>query len=379
MAVQPRAGARRLGLGKHLAIAAALVLAAACGPAVPSPSPSVDGTEPAASSPSASAESPEASASGLAEPPPPDTFDPGDVPVFAYVAANGTIGVWRGPVGRPDLATPLVPPIPETDGGAWGTAIPLDARRAVSIFTSRRGEAHVRVIGDGPPFVAMVDAVDGTLAVAPGAGLVAAARRAPGGDDDGVWTRGTDEDAADAARVLAPATGLDRARTAISADGTSVASTTCDGEAAVRFARGEEIRLAAGEVLGFDPDGRLVAHDDCAGGTIRRWASDAARGEPLTPAGAGLRAIVTPDGRTLAVVGGETLAGQLLVRDLATGQEVRFPLAAGGWDPTTDTTDRYVVLRRDDGQGARFAVTYAIVDLVEGWVGYVPVDTLPPG
>lgn len=378
MAVQPRAGARRLGLGQHLALAGAVVVAAACGPTVPSPSRSVNDTEPTASSP-APAGSAEPSASALVEPPPPASFDPAGLHVLSTVGAGGLVGVWSSPVGRPDRAVALVAPEPEAVAG-YGDVHRIDDETAVVVRTDAAGRAALRIVRAGqPPVEILTRVVEGSTAVAPAAGIAVAARETLA-QDDGVWA--VRLDGTEQVRVLpAESDGalLDRSATAIAFDGGPFASSRCPLPAHVAIGRAT-LAVAPGLPIGFDRAHRLIALADCASGTPSRLATDGSRAsEPLAPEGIGYRAIVTPDGRFLAAVSGETIPGIVLIRDLESGAETRLPLAPGGWDPTTDTTERYVVLRRDDGQGERFAVTYAIVDLVEGWVGYVPVDTLPPG
>jgi hypothetical protein len=351
--------------------AGGLVLAvwlAACGSTPPSTPP-----------PTATAQVPRVTlkATGkIDEPLPPAHFDPASLPVFSYFTENGLVGVWSGPIGRPDLATPLVDPISESDGG-YGAATRLPDGSIVIPSASRDESRLLLVQQGGEPRVLMEDTY-GQLGVAPQVGALAIARSA-NTQDDGVWQVWLDGRAP--VRVLPPIGPPElagREGVALGGDGKSVAAAACDRPMQVRWPGNEPARIELGIPLGFARGGDLIAYRDCARFRIIRVKPGESTGQDLVPAESGYQAIVTPGRAVIAAVHPVAFPRTLAVIDLESGERRTSVLSEGGWDFTSDTTDRFVVMRRDDGGREVYRWTWAVHDLLEGWTGYFVVDTYPP-
>jgi hypothetical protein len=361
---------RRATGGRTAAVAGLLLAAslAGCGSTAPSPAPSsAPPTAPhLALEPTGKAD----------EPLPPTQFDPRSLPAFSYFTEDGQAGVWSGPIGRPDLATPLVDPIP-ADAGGYDAAVRFPDGSVVVIFSSGDDTQLLLLRPDADPRL-LLDRVGGLTGAAPELGSLVVARTT-GLDDGGIWQVWLD--GREAVQVLPPVKRPElamREGLALGPDGVAAAAAACNGQLQGRWPGQEPTRLPLGIPVGFDRAGNLIAHRDCGRGAlvqIRRGASDA---EELVPSESGYQAIVTPGRGVLAVANPSGLSGKLLLIDLPSGVQHTVPLAGGGWDFTSDTTDRYVVLRRDDGGGAVYRFTWAVHDLVEGWTGYFVVDTYPP-
>jgi hypothetical protein len=308
------------------------------------------------------------------EPLPPRHFDPASVPAFYYFTGDGRVGVWSGPLGRPDVATALVDPVSEADAG-YGTATRFPDGSVVVPFIGEESQLLVLRAGADPRV--LVDRVAGATAAAPD-DLSLVVARARDGEDDGVWLLGLD--GSGPIRVLPPVRGLEpagRLGVALSGD-QSVAAAACNGRMQVAWVGAERDRVPLGIPVGFAADGDLIAFGDCARTRILRVPKGGATGEDLVPPEAGYQAVVTPDRRHLAIANPVSFPGTLVVFDLEAGERRTFVLADGGWDFMTDnTTDRFVVMRRDDGGGAAYRWTWGVHDLLEGWTGYFVVDSFP--
>jgi len=312
------------------------------------------------------------------EPLPPAHFDPAALPAFYYFTEDGRVGVWSGPIGRPDLATPLVVPISESDG-AYGTATRFPDGSVIVPFESRLDDSSKLLLlrpGEDPRM--LLDRVGATVGGASEAGSLVVWRRTRF-DDDGVWQVWLDgrDPAIVLPAVLRPAEAM-RFGLALSPDGTSVAAAACNGPMQVRWPGQEPARIQLGIPLGFTRGGDLIAYGDCARFRIVRFKPGDSTGADLVPPESGYQAIVTPDGRHLAARHPVAFPGTLAVIDLESGERRTSVLSEGGWDFTPDTTDRFVVMRRDDGAGQAYRFTWAVHDLLEGWTGYFVVDTYPP-
>jgi len=372
------------------------MVVAACGPA-PSPTPSTAPPASAtatASGPSAGATispttdpvdpsaGPRLKATGnLAEPLPPASFDPASVPAFSYVTEDGRSGVWVGAIGRPDLATALVGTIPEAQGGYDGAVRFADGSVVVR-FTPNDRPAQLVLLRPGAEPRVLLERVGSALAADPEAGTLVIPRLAAQDADDGVWQVWLD--GREPRRVLPPVGAPElAARTTVAlgpeaADGRGIAAAACDGDAQVAWPGGRARRLGVGIPLGFDRGGTLIAHADCANGAPVRVRMGAQQPEPLAPAESGYQAIVTPDRQLLAFVNETAIPGAMVVLDLESGARRQVPLAAGGWEFAPETSARYLVLRRNDGDPATYRFTYAVHDVREDWTGYFVVDTFPP-
>jgi hypothetical protein len=355
---------------------------AACGSVAPSapPSPRASSAPPPAgtSAPPPTAPTPTRSLTlkdtgntGL--PLPPSQFDPATVPAFYYFTGDGRVGVWSGPLGRPDLAMPLVDPIPEADG-SYGTATRFPDGSVVVPFAS--GDASTVLLlraGDEPRVI--VDRAGRAVGAAPGDGSFVVARTT-GIDDDGIWKVWLDD--REPVRVLPPVSRPElagREGLVLSADGLSVAAAACPGQMQIRWAGQDAARVDFGNPVGFDQGGGLIAYGDCGRSRIFRTTGEFT--DDVFPMDSTYQAHVTPDGRHL-LFQLEATPGILGEVDLVTSQRGSSLLMGAGWDFVQETTDRYVVLRRDDGAGEVYRWTWAVHDLLEGWTGYFVVDTYPP-
>lgn len=312
------------------------------------------------------------------EPLPPAHFDPASVPAFSYFTKDGRVGVWSGPIGRPDLATPLVDPISEADA-AYGTATRFPDGSVVVPFESPRATGHrLLLLRPGTEEQVLVDRAVGVVGAAPELGSLVVTRTA-GPADDGAWQVWLD--GREPVQVLPPLQRPElagREGLALSLDGKSVAAAACNEPMQVRWPGQEPARIRLGIPLGFARGGDLIAYGDCARSRIVRVKPGEATGADLVPPETSYQAIVTPDGRHLAVHHPVAYPRTLAVIDLESGEPRTSVLADGGWDFTSDTTDRFVVMRRDDSAGQVFRFTWAVHDLLEGWTGYFVVDTYPP-
>lgn len=312
------------------------------------------------------------------EPLPPAHFDPAALPAFHYFTEDGQVGVWSGPIGRPDLATPLVDPISESDG-AYGAATRFPDGSVGVPFESRLADdSKLLLLRPQVEPRALLDRILSTVGAAPEAGSLVVARSTQF-DDDGVWQVWLD--GRDPVLVLPalrrPAEAM-RFGLALGTDGSAVAAAACNAAMQVRWPGQEPERISLGIPLGFTPDGDLIAYGDCARFRIVRVKPGESTGTDLVPQETRYQAIVTPDGRHLAAHHPVAFPGTLAVIDLESGERRTSVLSEGGWDFTSDTTDRFVVMRRDDGAGQAYRFTWAVHDLLEGWTGYFVVDTYPP-
>lgn len=309
------------------------------------------------------------------EPLPPVHFDPASLPAFYYFTGDGRVGVWSGPIGRPDLAVPLVDPIPEA-AGSYGTATRFPASSVVVPFASV-ADSKVLLLRAGADPLELLDRAGRAFGAAPDAGSFVVARTA-GLDDDGIWQVWLDGRAP--VQVLPPIGPRElagREGVALGADGSRVAAAACFGDMQVRWPGNDPSRLPFGIPIGFDKSGNLLAHRDCGRSGVLRIRAGTDIGEPLVGE-ASDQAIVTPARAVLAVTHPSELPGKLVLVELESGQQRTVPVAKGGWDFTSDTTDRYLVLRRDDaGFEGVYRFTWAVHDLLEGWTGYFVVDTFP--
>jgi hypothetical protein len=134
----------------------------------------------------------------------------------------------------------------------------------------------------------------------------------------------------------------------------------------VRFGGGAVRRLQPYAVpLGFDARGRLILFR----GRVRAYDPHDGSLTPLTPRGRS--AVVTPRGRWVVVqpwdVGGHERLQTIRIRD---GARRAWDLAPGGWQVIEGlTTDRYVVIQ--DVSSDLTWTKLGIIDLSEGWIGYL--------
>jgi hypothetical protein len=308
---------------------------------------------------------------------PPAHFDPASLPAFAYFTEAGLAGIWSGPIGRPDLAEPLVEPVPETQG-SWSPAVRLPDGTVVSLFSHGDTAELVAIGATGEPSV-LLDRAGASFGVAPEVGSIAVARRA-GNGDGGVWQAWLDgRDPAQVLPALPPEELAGRDAVALGADGQAVAAAACDGAMQIRWPGGDPERLDLGWPIGFAADAALIAFRDCGRAGIVRLEQGADPADVPLPGQGPYSALLTPDRRRLAVlVQSETGPSRLVVRVFDGGEQAVVTLGRGGWDFTTDSTDRYLVLRRSDGDVGEFRFTWAVHDLLERWTGYFVVDDFPP-
>lgn len=169
----------------------------------------------------------------------------------------------------------------------------------------------------------------------------------------------------------------------MSADGRSIAVGQKGDPAGsfltARFDGGPQQDLGSGYPIGFDPQGRLFF-----GGFTRIVRYDPVSGKksPLDLSGLGhiddLR--ITPSTRYLVIQHGPDDHSRVQVRDLAEGDRRDFDLGSGGFY-LVSLDDRYVVLQhRSDADDAPWTDGVAIIDLLEGWIGFLPwKGTVPMG
>lgn len=137
--------------------------------------------------------------------------------------------------------------------------------------------------------------------------------------------------------------------------------TCCDRATRARFPRGVTRVIETGRPLGIDIRGVLYIRR----GVVTRYHPWDGSYHPMR---------LTPEQDVSVLPGGDRLLidvrggdeGEYRLKDLRTGRSRRLPLAAGYWTYTDLSTTRYLVLQ-DYADGR-----WAILDLEEGWLGYLP-------
>jgi hypothetical protein len=294
-------------------------------------------------------------------PAPPPWFDPATI---AYVgSASGSPGsgtdLWTGRLGDPDITPVLVA------GHAEGRLV-AGQRLLVSVpgrtdFT--RDLVLVESDGTARTVASDVSTEADWLVDAAGDSVYAVRRRGGGREISGLWR--FELAGGDPVRVMPPsATG---SVNVISPDERSFASGDTPGDTlrpiAVRFDLGRIEQPVRGVPLGFDASGRLLFSEG-------RYDPRTGRTERIRQLGPGTDRLLTRDGHTwLAVVDGEVRA-----LDLVDGSFAAWALPGDGdWELTPLGDDRRVVLGRYvTTEGGRILDVYAVVDLWDGWIGFVP-------
>jgi hypothetical protein len=293
-------------------------------------------------------------------PPPPAYFDPGTIPyVGSRFGVPGELGdLW---FGRLDGSGMRAVPVRNSGIGqaVAGNSIVVTARGPAG----SAGNRLVLVRADGSTVDLLTDQ-KGLFAVSY-AGDAVYTFRADGRTTEsvsGLWR--VPIDGTKPRRVLPRAPG--GSHVAVSPDERSFAMGWKIGDQPLkitaRFDLGPARRPVSGLPQGFDAAGRLIfdgSRFDPESGTIRG----------LKGMGRANGQIVTSDGRTmLALVGSEIRA-----LDLVTGSRRSWDLAPGDWFLTELSTGRYAVAARfTDDPDYEVVETFAVVDLFEGWLGYVP-------
>jgi len=293
-------------------------------------------------------------------PPPPDWFDPGTIAYLGtrFGVTDQSGDLWMGRLGDARLMPIDVPDHRNGwlvgDGGvvvtAGGGSGPASSRL---LLVRQDGQVSE-----------LVDDIVGAIAVGSGGSVVYALRADPTGDGrvSGAWR--VPLDGSSIRRILPPARG--GGSVVVSPDERSYARGWDPGDEPVaieaRFDLGRPVRPVKGEPLGFDAAGRLVFG---AG----RYDPRTGRVERLKWVGEHASEFMPPGGRTLLSLDGDSL----LALDLVDGRERRWDLAPGDWFITGLTTERHAVIARLSADVMSEAVeVFAVVDLREGWLGYVP-------
>lgn len=314
--------------------------------------------------PSAPPEAPAASSAG-ALPPPPAWFDPGTI---AYLGSRGGVPgslgrLWYGRLDGTDLR-----PVP-VEGHGIGIVVG-DGGIVVNAPgpAGSPGNGLVLVRSDGSA-TDLLDDQSGYF-VANAGGDVVYAFRADGRTDSsvsGLWR--VPLDGSRPTRVLPAAPGA--SHVAVSADERSFAMGWKIGDEpepiTARFDMGRPRRPVEGLPQGFDAAGRLIFQSS-------RHDPDTGRTRRIEGMGRSISQIVNPDGRSLVAV----VDTDLLALDLVTGRRRSWALGPGDWFVTELSTDRYAVAARFlDDPDAEIIDVFAVVDLYEGWLGFVPFHVPP--
>jgi hypothetical protein len=312
-------------------------------------------------------------------PPPPASFDPIGLPFVYDLAADGRVGLWVGPIGDPARARPVVPPLDEGQGAYQDPWILGDGRLVAIRTLAQSGfNAELVLIDPVGEITPLLDQVGPHPAVSADGSAVLVSRIDAGTRDKGVWR--VELEGRTAEQVLAnrpPDAVVERAALAITADGRSVAAAACVGRLQAKFGNEAPVELPAGIPLGFDARGRLLAQVDCAHNEIVRFTPGSDEPEAMIPPAGGYFALVTSNGRTLAVRNSVELPGQLLIVDLESGDRNTTALASGVWEFVPQSNSRYVVLVQSTG--GPLGSWLAIHDLTGRWTGYIQITELPPG
>lgn len=293
---------------------------------------------------------------------PPDWFDPGTVAYLgtSYGLTDTSGELWIGRLGDADLRPVGIP----AHHSGW---LAGDGNIVVTVSSGsqRRGLQLVLLAPDGTS-TTLLDDVVGDIVVGAGGDVVYALRAASRGAQavSGAWR--VPLDGSEVARVLPPGACGDRL--AVSHDERSFAygcvGRDSPGRITARFDLGPVVRPLRGAPLGFDAAGRLVLGKS-------RYDPTTGRLERLKGIGQDASESMPPGGRTLLSISLD--GGRLMALDLVDGSTRDWDLVPGDWGVTGLSSDRYAVLARfsDDVTSLRVD-TYAVVDLWEGWLGYVP-------
>ncbi|KND42559.1 amidohydrolase family protein [Streptomyces stelliscabiei] len=128
------------------------------------------------------------------------------------------------------------------------------------------------------------------------------------------------------------------------------------------------------------PDGRSLVHADDRDGLLGVYRHDLATGEETALATGGrVMPALAPDGQRLACL---DMAGRLVVRDLASGEErvLVAPLGGGGIPgrPSWSPDGRYLALCDRNRLGARFREGYNLIRVVDATTGADRLHTVAP-
>jgi hypothetical protein len=301
--------------------------------------------------------------------PPPDTFDPRSI---EYIGSGSGLAessssiddLWTGRLGGADMVQVTVP------GAIAGRELADGALLVAAVDPG--GVYRLVALGpDGTQASLVDDLVDLAFTTDVDGRAVYAAR---GGDraNLGVWRY--DLDGSAPARVLPPMPGALTVATA--PDGLGVAQERRprdEGTYPVMVrTSGRPVRsIQIGRLIGFDAAGRVVGSrgDGLGRYDLRtnRW-KDIAGTDGLSNNDVRL----LPAGRTLVAI--EEESGGIRVIDLVNGGIRRLELIGAGWLMTPLGDDRHAVLQHVM-DGTLTVDWYAVVDVVDGWVGYVPFQS----
>jgi hypothetical protein len=303
---------------------------------------------------------------GVDRRPPPATFDPrsiafaGDESGAVGVTLNG--GVWVGSIDGSDLV--------QIEGRESRSALALRPRRALVELPSgpSGGATSLLLERVGHPPVELASDIGSNEVLSADGRRVYFVRRGSQASpvERGVWRADL---ATLALTKIAPATTAIRAMTlAVSQDGRSVAlSGDPRGDAPTpiyaRFGRSAYRHLRDGVPIGFACDGRLlIGEGDGTGAVIAYDPATRRYSAPIAPEGYHR---VTPDGRSLVTF---DAVSTVRVRDLVSGSRTRVSLATvpGSWGLTDLGASSYAVFQSVSDH------SWAIVDLSDHWVGYLP-------
>jgi len=294
-------------------------------------------------------------------PAPPPDFDPSSIRWIGQPDESSD-QAWVGAIDGSGLL-PLTTLSADALLAADGSVVGLVRRKGDPLQRDRL----VREVPGGPSTTLVSDA-SGALALAEDGSAAYVARL--GGDvnhavDRGYWR--VPLDGSRPRRVLPPS-DLTRTIGVVSPSGRSVATSYPSDiggrRPQARFSMGRP-RIVPGMIpLGFDERERLIGLRD----RIVRYGPWTRTLTPVLdePDASG---DVLPGGAWLLVTfpDAEILSPPALI-DLGTGARIDLNLVDGRWRKSPFSTDRYAVL--EGRPGGR--LTYAIVDLEEQWVGYVP-------
>jgi hypothetical protein len=308
---------------------------------------------------------------GQEYPPPPDTFDPAEIPFVGSLTAYPNDGdpAWVGHIDGSEMrcAAPATGKVVRTLGGRvlyldWQTGASASPRFAV-----REVDGAVRRLIHG--------AADFTLAGGARAAMVIRRDGDPNtghSTDRGVWR--VPLDGSSPHQVIPGRGERENSWLVTSWDGRSVATAIFAASGLdpgptppmlVRFDGGPIRRIQPYAVpLGFDARGRLILFR----GRVRAYDP---RDGSLTPLGPrGRDAVVTPRGRWIIVEPSGDDRPRMQTIRVRDGVRRTWELAPGGWSVVEGlTTDRYIVLQDVASQDTWSRI--GIVDLDEGWIGYL--------
>ena len=298
--------------------------------------------------------------------PPPDTFDPASIRYIgsgAGLAESSTSedDLWVGRLGGAALVQVPV-------AGAFAGRTLADGGLLVAAVDGD-GRYRLVVVGPDGSETPLVDDLVGLAFTTDVDGRAVYAARADDAAPLGVWRYTLDGSAPD--RVLPPMP--DVLTVAVAPDGLGFAQEhrpRDEGTYPVMVrSPGSRVRsVDVGRLMGFDAAGRLVG---TGGEGLGRYDLRTDRWKVIAGTdGLSINAIrVMPAGRTLVAI--DEPNGEIRVLDLVNGGIRTLELVGEGWLMSPVGDDRHAVLQHVV-DGTLTVDWYAVVDVIDGWVGYVP-------